>query len=50
MKTNKPYNKRADWLIPVLLIALSLVPVFAGAARLTELSSGAQVTPENPYQ
>jgi putative Mn2+ efflux pump MntP len=47
MKTNKPHNTRADWLVPVLLIALSLVPVFAGAARLSQLAGGAQVTPEN---
>lgn len=40
-------NHKAEWLTPVLLLALSLVPMFAGAARLSQLAGGAQVTPEN---
>src|SRR5690242_76445 len=44
--TTRQVNKR-EWLIPLLLIVLSLVPVGAGAARLTELASNAQVTAEN---
>lgn len=40
-------QKRAEWLIPAGLIALSLVPVAAGAFRLTQLASGATITPEN---
>ncbi len=40
-------NHKTEWLTPVLLIALSLVPMFAGAARLSQLAGGAQVTPEN---
>jgi uncharacterized membrane protein YozB (DUF420 family) len=37
---------RARWLVPSGLIFLSLVPVVAGAVRLTDLSGG-QVTPDN---
>lgn len=40
-------KKRSDWLIPAGLILLSVVPVVAGAVRLTELSSGAEVTANN---
>ena len=40
-------KSRAGWLAPTGLILLSLVPVVAGAFRLTELTSGAAVTPEN---
>ena len=39
--------KRSDWFIPASLILLSLVPAVAGTARLSQLASGAQVTPEN---
>lgn len=38
---------RSDWLIPALLILLSLVPAAAGTVRLDGLASGAAVTPEN---
>lgn len=38
---------RRDWLIPASLILLSLVPVVAGAFRLTELSGTAEITPAN---
>jgi cytochrome bd-type quinol oxidase subunit 2 len=47
MNSTKKQKNKAEWLIPALLIALSLVPVLAGAARLSELASGAQVTPDN---
>jgi uncharacterized membrane protein len=40
-------NSKQPWLIPAGLIALSLVPVAAGAVRLTELASDAVVTPDN---
>lgn len=36
----------ASWLVPAGLILLSLVPVLAGALRLTELAGG-QVRPDN---
>ena len=40
-------HPRAQWLVPTGLILLSLVPVIAGAIRLTELTSGASITPQN---
>jgi uncharacterized membrane protein len=36
-----------DWRGPAGLIMLSLIPVLAGALRLTQLGSGAEVTPDN---
>jgi len=47
MNSSKKQTNKAEWITPALLIVLSLVPVFAGAARLTELASGADVTPDN---
>ena len=47
MNSTKKQKNIAEWLIPALLIGLSLVPVLAGAARLSELASGARVTPDN---
>ncbi|MDB4883029.1 MAG: Protein of unknown function rane [Gemmatimonadetes bacterium] len=38
---------RSDWLIPVALIGLSIVPAVAGIVRLAELAGGAHITPEN---
>ena len=40
-------RRRPEWLVPAGLIALSLVPIVAGSARLTQLASGATVTAEN---
>jgi uncharacterized membrane protein len=40
-------SRRKQWLVPAGLVALSLVPVAAGASRLTQLASGAAVTQEN---
>jgi uncharacterized membrane protein len=40
-------TKKSDWLVPAALVALSLVPAVAGTVRLTQLASGAEVTPEN---
>jgi uncharacterized membrane protein len=46
--TSKPNHvKSFQWLIPTSLIFLSLVPVVAGAFRLTELVSSAEITPDN---
>ena len=39
-------NPRTRWLVPGALIILSLVPIIAGAMRLTDLSGG-QITPDN---
>lgn len=40
-------RRRPEWLAPTGLIALSLVPIAAGAFRLTSLSSGGPVNAEN---
>jgi hypothetical protein len=40
-------SRRADWLVPSLLILLSLVPAIAGKARLAELAGPARITPSN---
>lgn len=37
----------AQWLVPIGLIFLSLIPILGGAFRLTELTSGAEITPQN---
>ncbi|MEV7135225.1 DUF2306 domain-containing protein [Arthrobacter sp. NPDC093128] len=39
-------NPRTRWLVPAALIFLSLVPIIAGAVRLTDLTGG-QITPDN---
>jgi len=36
-----------QWLTPAALILLSLIPIIAGAARVTELTGGAIETPQN---
>jgi uncharacterized membrane protein len=38
---------RRQWLVPAGLVLLGLVPVLAGAARVTELTGGAEVTADN---
>lgn len=38
---------RREWLIPVGLVALSLVPMLAGSIRLAELAGDPEVTPDN---
>ncbi|MFE4541526.1 DUF2306 domain-containing protein [Arthrobacter sp. NPDC056727] len=40
-------RRRYGWLVPAGLILLTLIPVLAGAARLTELTGGATITPRN---
>jgi uncharacterized membrane protein len=40
-------STRADWLVPTALIVLSFIPFAAGAVRVVELASGAEITPEN---
>ena len=40
-------SRRSDWLIPAMLILLSLVPAVAGTARLAELAGDAEVTAAN---
>ncbi|MDX8037371.1 DUF2306 domain-containing protein [Lentzea sp. BCCO 10_0856] len=36
-----------DKLIPAAIIVFSLIPVFGGVLRLTELGGGAEITPDN---
>ena len=38
---------RRRWVAPAALLALTAVPVLAGAFRVTQLSTGAAVTPDN---
>ena len=40
-------NAATQWLPPVGLIVLSLIPVLAGAVRLTELMGGPEITANN---
>jgi len=40
-------SNRADWLIPLGLIALAFIPVVAGVVRLSELAGGRLPTPNN---
>src|SRR5437773_6524219 len=40
-------NAATQWLPPVGLIVLSLIPVLAGSVRLTELIGGAEITANN---
>ena len=44
---NTTTSRRSDWLVPVGLIMLSLVPAIAGTARLGQLGRGGPITPEN---
>ncbi len=44
-KTRK--QTKREWLVPIGLIVLSLVPVLAGAFRIVELNSGAEITTNN---
>jgi len=44
---NATTSRRSDWLVPVGLIMLSLVPAVAGTARLGQLGRGGPITPEN---
>ena len=47
MTASTPTRPRREWLAPAGLIALSLVPMIAGASRLTQLSIGVAVTADN---
>jgi hypothetical protein len=41
------YKNGSYWFVPAALILLSAVPVIAGAVRITELTSSAEVTADN---
>jgi uncharacterized membrane protein len=49
MSVNAPVlaRSRRGWPVPAALLALAFIPVAAGAFRVTQLSVGAEVTPEN---
>jgi signal transduction histidine kinase len=40
-------TSRTQWLVPIGLMALALIPILGGAFRLTELTGGAEITPQN---
>ena len=40
-------SRQSDWMVPAMLILLSLVPATAGTARLAELAKGAEITAAN---
>ena len=44
---NATTSRRSDWLVPIGLIMLSLVPAVAGTARLGQLAHGGPITPAN---
>ena len=47
-KTKAPARTgSAAWLVPTALIMLIIIPLAAGVFRLTQLTGGAQITPEN---
>lgn len=41
------YSPARPWLVPAGLVLLSAVPILAGAARVSELTGGAEVTADN---
>jgi uncharacterized membrane protein YozB (DUF420 family) len=45
--TTGPLSAKRKRLVPTALIMLSAIPVAAGASRVTQLTTGAQVTPDN---
>lgn len=48
MKPHQPdLSRKADWLIPAGLIALSVIPIAAGTFRVVQLGIGAPITPDN---
>jgi uncharacterized membrane protein YozB (DUF420 family) len=46
-RSRRRTSSRMKWGVPAALIVLSLIPVIAGAARLSQLTGGAAVTEEN---
>jgi hypothetical protein len=47
-KAKAPARRRpAEWLVIAGLLLLSLIPIVAGAFRLNQLTSGAEITPAN---
>src|SRR5262245_21343429 len=46
-RARRPGRERGRWRVPAVLLALSAIPLAAGAVRLAQLIGGAAVTPEN---
>ena len=47
-KAKAPARRRsAEWLVIAALLVLSVIPLAAGAFRLTQLAGGAEITPAN---
>ena len=44
---SSPSRTKGDWVVPIALVVLSLVPVIAGSVRLGELAGGGEVTAAN---
>lgn len=42
-----PSSRRADWLVPALLVGLALVPSLSGVARIAQVARGGPVTADN---
>lgn len=42
-----PHRHRADWLLPLGLVALAFIPLAAGGVRLALLAAGGPLTPHN---
>lgn len=40
-------TSKSEWMVPLGLVLLSVVPILAGSMRLVQLMAGADVTPEN---
>ena len=47
--TSPPRRRVPTWPVPLALVALSLVPVVAGSLRLTDLSTGSTLMPQDAH-
>lgn len=47
LRTAAAGSRRPDWIVPGLLVLLSLVPAVVGTARLAEIAGGAEASPAN---
>lgn len=48
-RTSPPGRRTSTWPVPLALVALSLVPVIAGSLRLTDLSTGSALMPQDAH-
>ena len=47
MKPDSTKRSRTGWLVPTGLILVALIPIVAGASRVTQLSTGVAITADN---